>query len=380
MNPELLQLHDQLIHCTQPEDLFGKLLGDPLAQQSALKSLYRRFARIAHVDVYQRLDEQRLAHLAFTKLNTLHQQAADKILAGIYGTAKTVAHKTNTPSIMKSRNHTYVIEKGIIAGDASLIYTAEREDGLQMIIKMAKHHSLNDLLDTEAIALKALNKAAVNTVSYKQFIPTLADTFSLKFMPANKAASAGVNDVRHVNVFHAVDGYKSLSEVMAVYPSGVDGRHFVWMFNRLLTVLSFAHMQGVVHGAVLPPHVLIHPVTHAIHLLDWCFTRPTGKPIVALSKGYAAWYPPEATEHRPLTAATDIYMAAMAMCYILGADYGEGLDKTDVHPKFRRLLQSCLIKNQFRRPQSAWHLCKEFLALSEEVYGPKKYLRLEMSA
>jgi serine/threonine protein kinase len=371
MNPELLQFHEQVVRCTRPEELFGSLGTFTKVQVknrlAALKVLYRRFAIIAHVDKYDRPDEKRIAHVAFTKLGELHRQAIDKIEAGTYGTKIAPPKKNLTPPSMRSKKGLYVIKSGLAAGDLSNVYVGEFDDGHKrttpVIIKIAKQHGFNDLLEVEAKALQRLNKAAAGTISYKQFIPTLIDNFSVTIPPDNAA--------RWVNVVEATEGFRSLEEIRHQYPDGVDPRHFVWIFNRLLTILSFTHSQGIVHGAVLPNHVLVHPVTHAIHLVDWCFSVAKGSTIRAMSTVYVDWYPPEVKEKRVASSATDIFMAAKCMLDLIGSRRG-------VHPKFKRLLESCLIKNPLRRPTSAWELYQEMGVIAEELYGARKYVKLEM--
>ena len=39
-----------------------------------------------------------------------------------------------------------------------------------------------------------------------------------------------------------------------------------WVWRRLLTIVGFAHANHVVHGAVLPPHVVIEPKEHKLLL------------------------------------------------------------------------------------------------------------------
>jgi hypothetical protein len=373
MNPELLHFHEQVVNCTRPEDLFGQLVGDVVARRQTLRLLYRRFALIAHVDRYQRLDEQRLAHVAFIKLNELHQQALDALDAGTYGTSRIVPKKSATPPTMRSKRGLYVVGDGLARGDLSNVYHAEFDGKEQVLLKVARHHALNDLLKIESMVLTGLNVRAAGTTSYKHFIPTLLDSFAITV--------SSDNSLRQVNVLKPTDAeFRSLVDVFLRYPDGIDQRHFVWMFNRLLTTLSFIHSQGMIHGAVLPPHVLIQPTSHAIHLIDWCFSTTRDRRVIAISDGYKGWYPPEVLERRSVTSATDIYMAAMTMCYVLGADFGEGLHKRDVHPKFRRLLESCLLKNQARRPQSAWELFKELNVVAQDVLGERRYIKLEMSA
>lgn len=372
MNPELLRFHEQIVGCQTPEDLFGALTGSLDDKLNAVKTLYKKFALMAHEDRYTRDDEKRVAHLAFTRLNTLHQLAADRIKDDKYGTNAAIPRVNLTPVSMKSSKGIYIVQKGFAFGDLSTLYAAEFDGKMPVLLKIAKHHTVNDLLKVEATALRGLNELAAATASYRQFIPTLLDSFQIKVAPDNS--------VRQVNVLNMADGFISLERVMAEFPEGVDPRHFVWVFKRLLTILSFTHQHKMIHGSVLPQHVLIHPTTHAIRLVDWCFTTVRDTKLVATVKGYESYYPPEVKAKAPLTPAYDIYMAATCMAYILGSDFEAWPKGSKVPPKFRRFLDACLLPNAARRPQNAWDLFVEMDELGKDVYGPSKYVPMEVRA
>jgi serine/threonine protein kinase len=348
MNPELLHFHSIIVACKCPEDLFGNLSPDPLQE---LKTLYRRFARIAHADHYLRTDEQHLAHVVFTRLNEFHQQALSKLSDGTYGTKS----KPSDPSFIKSSKRTYEVKEGITKGDLSTVYRGIYESK-SVIIKVSSDPSFNPLMETEATILKKLNQSVGGTTSFKYFIPTLVDSFRIQD-----------SIVRQVNVFESVDGFRSLTDIHAIFPKGIDQRHFVWIFNRLLSTLSFVHPQKIVHGAILPDHILVHPVTHAIHLIDWCFAVPCDSLLRVIPVLYGNWYPQEVLNKDRVGPFTDLYMAAKCMFYILGEH---------IHPKFKRLLNSCMIKHPMRRQSDAWELYEEFQTLSKEVFGSRKYIQL----
>ena len=67
-----------------------------------------------------------------------------------------------------------------------------------------------------------------------------------------------------------------------------------WMWRRLLVAIGAAHRAGLIHGAVLPEHVMIHAREHGLVLVDWCLFLPAPHGQVrALVKRYLPWYPPE---------------------------------------------------------------------------------------
>ncbi|WP_433478204.1 hypothetical protein ACQPZP_14905 [Spirillospora sp. CA-142024] len=143
------------------------------------------------------------------------------------------------------------------------------------------------------------------------------------------------------------------------------------MWRRLLVALGFAHRAGVLHGAVLPDHVLIHPEKHGLVLVDWCYSvpgcyahaDPSGR-VPAMVGRYADRYPPEVPGRRPASPATDIFMATRCMTDLMG----------DKAPKaMRSFARGCTLPAQNRRPADAWRLLAEFDELLERLYGPRRF-------
>jgi hypothetical protein len=375
-DPELVLTHAQITKCDRPEALFGSIKGMSTSiALSSVKHIYRRLAAVVHSDKNQDPANRPLAHEAFSKLSVFYSQAISRINSGTYGTD--VPTSSLTPAVIRSSKGTYAVSRGIAGGDLSKVYLGDYAptDGgptKAVILKVARHADLNLFLVSESAAIKALDEAASGTQSYRQFIPTIFESFRVKTTDDPQQLQ--------VNVFSYVTAdFRLLPDVFSQYPSGIDPRHFVWIFSRLLTVLSFSHSQGIVHGAVLPPHIFIQPVSHAIHLIDWCFAGERGKPLLIIPNAYKHFYPPEVGAKQAATSATDIYMAAMCMCYILGSDYGEGLEKSGLPPRFTRLLTGCLMKNPARRTSDAWALYLELQSAAEAVFGPRRYVKLEMA-
>ena len=75
---------------------------------------------------------------------------------------------------------------------------------------------------------------------------------------------------RKANVISLADGH-SLTHLMELFPGGIEFRHIVWMMNRALNAVGFAHDAGVVPGAVIPEH-LMYSESHGLTLVDWCYS------------------------------------------------------------------------------------------------------------
>ncbi|MDN3353317.1 molecular chaperone DnaJ [Actinomadura sp. DC4] len=288
---------------------------------------YRRLARLVHPDAGGPRE-------AFDRLTSLWRA---------YG-----------PVTITTRRGTYPLGATPVRGDLANLY-----DAGEAVVKIARDPAVNDLLEREAIALRQLPKDGDGR--FLPYVPRLVESFR------HRDETTGLE--RRVNAIGRLEGFRPLTEVRAAYPDGVDPRDVAWMWRRLLVGLGFAHGAGVLHGAVLPEHVLIHPREHGLVLVDWCYSVPgchpdRGDRVPAMVTRRADWYPPEVAARRPAGAGTDIYLATRCMTYLMG----------DRAPRpLRAFARGCLLTAENRRPQDAWRLLGELDDLLERLYGPRRF-------
>ncbi|WP_433059243.1 serine/threonine protein kinase [Dactylosporangium sp. CS-033363] len=220
-------------------------------------------------------------------------------------------------------------------------------------LKLVRDPSCNDLMAREAAALRRM--AEHGDPRYLPYVPRLVDSFRHR-------SAAG--ETRRANVV-AVSAARlwSLRAVQEKRPHGLDPRDAAWMWRRLLVALGLAHRAGVVHGAVVPQHVLIEPADHGVILVDWCYSASApGERIPALVPGFD--YPPEVLSRGTPGAYTDIYMAASVMAGLMGDRAPKGL---------RRFADGCRLASPRQRPDDAWKLLGELDELLHRLYGPRKF-------
>ncbi len=133
--------------------------------------------------------------------------------------------------------------------------------------------------------------------------------------------------------------------------------------------IGYAHISGIVHGSVLPSHVLIHP-TRRLKLIDWTMSEEAGSSFKNISTEYKDWYPSEVFAKTPVHPRTDIYMAAKCALFLLGSI-------NIVPAKIKNYLELCVSPNN--RPHDAWKMHDDFDELLKRVYGKKEYFELSMS-
>ena len=344
----LIQL---MLRATEPEDIFGELGATP---EDALRRQYRAMVIAAHPD--HNPGQWAAANQAFRQLRDWHATAQRKLADGTYGRPERIR--------AASGGRTYVGYAAPITGDLCDLFPA-RGDGAPALLKVARSPRSNDLLAAEAHALRRLNTDLAGQPVRAHF-PTYVESFLLRDTAGSQ---------RHVNVLRPEEGAYSLAEVLRAYPQGLHPAEAAWMFNRTLAALGTAHGMRIVHGAVLPSHMLIRPSDHNGILIDWCYSVAVGAPVKAISTPYAADYPPEVSAKQGATSATDLYMAARLMVRLLGG----GAEPPPSVPKpIQALLRACLIPAPARRHSDAWQVLEDFRAILGDLYGPPTFRPFRM--
>ena len=237
------------------------------------------------------------------------------------------------------------------------------EDGptLDGVIKIAKDTSYNDLGQNEAKILEKLFPKQAGDVKFYRYLPRLLETFEL---PVSG---------RQAVVLPLFREHLTLKDILQAYPTGIDFRDMVWMFKRTLVGTGFVHKNGVVHGAILPDHVLVHPTGHGAKLLDWSFAIEAGDHIRGISGGYSDYYPPEVFDKEKALPATDIYMTAKCAVALLGGNVVTNEMPTTVPKEIQVFLERCLVKNPHRRLSDAWDVHEQFDVLLQKLVGKPTY-------
>jgi hypothetical protein len=297
-----------------PADLFGAdAAGD-----------YRRLARLTHPDTSS---DRARTRAAFGKLATLWQQ-----------------HRGGTGNL-------------VAQGDLANLYQVR--EGL---LKLPRDPADNDLIDREVAALTLLR--ARGDPRFLAYLPRL--------VRGERQRDPATGVTRSASILARLDGFVSLADVRRAYPGGVDPRDAAWMWRRLLVALGLAHRAGVIHGAVLPPHVMIHPAEHGLVLVDWCYSAwPPGNRIPAIVERYRDWYPPEVLARKSPWPGTDVYLAARCMTDLMGGA---------VPPPLAAFAGGCALPQPARRPQDAWRLLAELDDLLGRLYGPRRFRPFAMPA
>jgi hypothetical protein len=325
----------------EPRDIFGDIprdedgtgsRGDTGSRDEHAHRVYRRLARLVHPDA--NAGEARAAR-AFAKLSALFSQHRD-------GTAPLVA-------VGDIANLIRIPARPRVPGPAfGRPATA--------LLKLARDPADSDLITREAAALRWL--AANGDPKYLPYVPAL--------IQAHRYTDPAAKVTRRGNVLAELAGFVSLQEVRERFPDGLDPRDVAWIWRRTLVAIGFAHRTGLVHGAVLPPHLMIEPAAHGLTLIDWCYCAGGPNPgnLPAAVARYRDWYPPELAPGYAPGPDLDIYLATKSMLSLIAPP---------VPAPLAAFAAGCTLASPARRPADAWALLHDFDDLIERLWGPRKF-------
>jgi protein kinase-like protein len=266
---------------------------------------------------------------------------------------------------VKAQSGSYRLTSRIARGDLATVYGGARSsptDGAEVVFKLADDAADNDLLQAEVRTLQRL---------------TAAKSPQLKHLPVvlDQVRTA---DGRLGTVFERIDGL-DLCTLRERLPGGVPQRHLIWIMRRVLSVLGWAHTNGILHGNVEPAHILVRPRDHNVWLVDWSWAivepAKTGQTFRCLNEDYG---PPEARSRKPPLPSSDLYSLGKAMIHAAGGDPATNTLPDTIDERIQRFLRFFVVESALGRPGDAWDMYKQLDNLREEVFGPHEFLALEV--
>lgn len=321
-----------------PTTLFGPRAGDG----SAARKRYLALAKALHPDTVGD-SEKTTANRAFTLLGRRWRE-----------------HRDDTRGTVTIGGTTHRLSRNPRMDDIAACYRLYDDAGATGDeLRLARDPADNDLIRAEADALDRI--AAEGDPKFAAYAPPRAKTIRIK------DDATGIE--RCGNVLPRPDGFVSLRDVADGYPDGLHPKDAAWMWRRLLVAIGQAHRCGIVHGAVIPEHVLIHPEQHGLLLTDWYYAVPAGRRLSAVAAHTATAYPAEVFNRRPVAASLDIFMATRCMTGLIGSR---------IPAELERFARGCTLGNARARPRDAWALLAELDDVLHRLWGPRVFRPFSM--
>ena len=203
----------------------------------------------------------------------------------IIKTESTVARDTFRQALLRARRDSAPLGQSVQCGREcfqliqhlgtgaiSQVYSAVRTGPQPFLatIKLSSVPAASTYYGREADALRALQAADAGSGG-AYFTQHLPEIFADGVVEGNAGQYALI--LRHPTGF-----WGSLEALNERYPEGLDPRHAVWIWRRMLAALGFAHRQGWAHGDIRPEHALVHPQDHGVRLIGWASAKHVATP------------------------------------------------------------------------------------------------------
>jgi hypothetical protein len=250
-------------------------------------------------------------------------------------------------------------------GELSDVFVATRARRMteRAVVKLLRDSADADLFAREWDVLSALHESeARGAAHFARLVPD----------PVARGDTRGPDGRSHAAmVLRSLPGFAAtLEDVRDAFPAGVDPRHAVWMWRRLLELLGWVHRSGWIHGAVLPQHVVLNAGEHGAMLVGWSCAVRDGERLPALCATRESFYPSDERSGGRAGIPTDLKMAARCVAFVLGAD-GADTVPSGVPPSLREILDASLVGTT---PDDAWQLNDAVASAAGRAFGPPAFV------
>lgn len=327
-----------IMQATNPTELFG-------TKEKRARILYRRFARLTHPDLFLDPHEKQVAEKAFSRLNGFWDTYNKK-------TPSATAAAAMPDTDIKTKRYNFTVDTNVAANEYGIFVSRHVtfDDGHRPATLYAVKNPVdNDLAQRHASRLKELQKDVPE--QFRGFYPVPVESF--------RHMDEGHME-RYMTVQETPEGLRPATDILKVYPKGIDGRDIAWIFRRMLVAVGNAHDVGIVHGAPTLEAFLIHPEQHGIMLDRWEYSVANGEPLKSIPAVYKDIYPDYVFAKEPVDHSLDINILAHTI---------RSLMREDAPVQFKAFLTACGRKKTL----SASRLLTEFDALLLRLYGAPKF-------
>ena len=236
-------------------------------------------------------------------------------------------------------------------GNVSEVYLARRLDPLPLLatVKLSSASKAASLYTREADVARELQRLDADGAGayFSKLLPEVMSQGAVEGSPGKQCLV-----LRHPTGF-----WGSLATLNDRLASGLDPRHAVWIWRRMLEVLNFVHRQGWCHGDIRPEHALVHPADHGVRLIGWSEARKDA--------GEAA-------------RGADFCRSARVVQVLLCGAGGSGALPAQVPEGLARLINQAATDEVFCRAQGAEGLDSLLRAEAKAAFGPPTFVPLHI--
>jgi serine/threonine protein kinase len=254
-------------------------------------------------------------------------------------------------SVLRCGGEGYHLMQSLGSGEISQVYLAKRIGRLPFLATVK--------VSSASVAAARYAREAEVLCELQSSHSGAASIYAAQRLPAVIAQGlvegAGA---RHALVLrHPIGYWGSLAALSERFSQGIDPRHAVWIWRRMLDVLHFLHAQGWAHGDVRPEHALVHAPDHGILLIGWASAQ----------KGAGE-----------KTMVADLLRCARVVRVLISGAGGSGVVPQHVPAGLAELLTRASNDESFCRTHGAQGLDALLRTAAQEAFGAPSFLTLDI--
>jgi hypothetical protein len=256
----------------------------------------------------------------------------------------------------------------IAEGHSSEVFLASRPGRLseRLVVKRLFAAEDEPLLAHEQRVLEALEQSSARGSAYFTTLLPQRVCTGRSIGPAGREVPLAV--------FREPAGFAhTLAQVKLHFPAGIDPRHAVWLWRRLLGIVGWLHDSGFVHGALLPEHVLVDAREHAARLVGFSAAGPLESPTAVWDPRYPRMYPEAVLDGAPRSSKSDLEMLARLVKYAVTSDRERAPSVIPV--QLADFLEQQAAGNG---PATASEVDADLTAVARDCFGRPSFVALEL--
>ena len=222
------------------------------------------------------------------------------------------------------------------------------------------------LLRVDAVSTLAREEEALSGLQHSQ-VPGAA-YFSQRLpqpVGVGVAIDEGGRERQALVLRHPTGYWGTLADAMHNYPHGIDARHAVWIWRRILEVLAFVHDSGWVHGDLAPEHLLVQPRDHGVLMIGWGRARRTLDNL------------PPGTPAGARVPARDLMQSAWSMRALLAGGAGEPMIPAATPAPLAALLDRASTDAGWCTSHGARGIEQELVRVAHEAFGAPRFVAFD---
>lgn len=212
-------------------------------------------------------------------------------------------NRADNPAAISVADTHWIPQRLLAHGEVSDVYLARRArwPSELAVVKTLRDAADAPLLERECRALRQLHGSEAATADMALRVP----------YPI--AMSGGSCAYRWAAGF-----LHTAENVREIHREGVPPVASIWVWRRILEILTVMRRARLVHGAILPHHLLIQDGEHGVRLVGFSCAGAPSEELRLVCAPFEEFYPRSFLDAQRLTYAADIAMSARCIAYLLG--------------------------------------------------------------